>query len=71
MTEQEQVQERRKLMKDFIHAVEQMRRFQIVYFKNRLQGDLQKSKQWEREVDRLLGKIHARQSAQVMQEALL
>lgn len=68
---QEQVDARRQLLKDFIHAVEQMRHFQTVYFKNRLSGDLQKSKQWEREVDRLLEKIRNRQSATPVQRALL
>jgi len=70
MNEQEQA-ERRQLMKDFIHAVQQMRHFQVTYFKNRLQGDLQKSKQWEREVDRLLDKIEKRQSVMSTQKALL
>ena len=70
MNEQEQA-ERRQLLRDFIHAVRQMRHFQIVYFKNRLSGDLQKSKQWEREVDRLLEKIEKRQSAMPTQKALL
>lgn len=68
---EEEKQARRQLFKDFIHAVEQMRHFQTVYFKNRLSGDLQKSKQWEREVDRLLGKIHKRQSETPAQERLL
>ncbi len=70
MNEQEQA-ERRQLLKDFIHAVQQMRHFQKVYFKNRLNGDKVKAMQWEREVDRLLEKIEKRQSAKPAQGVLL
>lgn len=70
MNEQEQAA-RRQLLKDFLHAVEQMRHFQKVYFKNRLSGDRDTAIRWERETDRLLEKIHKRQSATVPQERLL
>lgn len=74
MNEQEQAERnaaRRKLLNDFIHAVEQMRHYQTVYFKNRLSGDLAKSKQWEKEVDKLLALIRKKQGAAVKQEGLL
>lgn len=74
MNEQEQAERnaaRRKLLNDFLYAVEKMRHFQIVYFKNRLSGDKVKAMQWEREVDRLLAKIREKQGETVKQEPLL
>lgn len=46
-------------LKRFIYAVEEMRRFQVLYFKNRLASDLQRAKAWEREVDKIIAKYHA------------
>lgn len=59
------------LVISFIHAVEQMRRFQKAYFKNRFTEDLKRCVQWEREVDRLLQKIEESQSAKEIQGHLL
>ena len=74
MNEQEQAERnaaRRKLLNDFLCAVDKMRYFQIVYFKSRLSGDKVKAMQWEREVDRLLAKIREKQGETVKQESML
>lgn len=74
MNEQEQAERnaaRRKLLNEFLYAVEQMRHYQTVYFKNRLNGDKVKAIQWEREVDKLLKIIRKKQGAAVKQEGLL
>ena len=45
-------------LKAFMHAVEEMRRLQKLYFEKRLPGDLTRAKGWEREVDKLIKKYH-------------
>src|SRR5688500_18476763 len=46
--------------KKFVDAVAEMRKYQKLYFKNRLQGDLHIAKQWESVVDKILeiGRAH-------------
>lgn len=53
MNEEQQAERLAQAMK-IIEAVATMRNLQTAYFKNRIYGDLQRSKQYERMVDQMI-----------------
>lgn len=60
-------------LEKFLKLVSDMRNFQKLYFKNRLQGDLRTSKLYEGDVDKLLVKLNEPEvkPADGVQKALL
>jgi len=56
----------------FFAAYAEMRKFQRLYFKNRMIPDLQEAKKWEKEADRLHAELTTvEKSADAFQDRLL
>ncbi len=49
-----------EILDKLLFALFEMRKYQILYFKNRLQGDLKIAKQWEVKVDKHYAELRAR-----------
>jgi len=54
-------EERAMKLKKFFESFEMMRKYQKLYFKNRVQNDLQKAKQYESVCDKLYAEISTKQ----------
>jgi hypothetical protein len=56
-------EERAMKLKKFFEAFEMMRKYQKLYFKNRMMNDLQKAKGYESICDKLYAEIGSKQDA--------
>jgi hypothetical protein len=56
-------EERAMKLKKFFESFEMMRKYQKLYFKNRMQSDLQKAKGYEAVCDKLYTEISSKQDA--------
>lgn len=69
--EEQRTENREQRLERLFEATAMMRKYQVLYFRNRLQGDLRLAKQWEAVVDKLILQLRDVPSSEPVQKVLL
>jgi hypothetical protein len=64
-------EERTQMLERLLSETAEMRKYQVLYFKNKLQGDLRLAKRWEQVVDGRIKQLSHPLVVELVQDRLL